>query len=158
MALDGQTDKSKRTEFDCPSSAPLSAGSERRLTARQISQKEPNSSVRRQPVRCPLRRRPSPSIDHGHGWTMDDGRHRPPTIDDLYLSSLERERYWVSVFVSRHIAAYVGIILLTRYLHLLLIPIDHDQQTNRIHLRRPIDAQCSAECDASQTLSTHQTN
>ena len=41
--LDGQTDKLKRTEFVCPSST-------RRSTARQISQKEQNSSVLRRQI------------------------------------------------------------------------------------------------------------
>jgi hypothetical protein len=44
--LDSQTDQSKRTEFVCPSTRPLSAGSERRSTARQIGEKEQNSSIR----------------------------------------------------------------------------------------------------------------
>jgi hypothetical protein len=157
MVIDGQTDKSKITEFICPSSArPLSAGSEWRLTARLISQKNRMrlSVVRPSAVRCVADRRRHRSTMTWM-WTMDAAGRRRSTIS---ICRLERERYWVSVFVSRHSAAYIGIILLTRYLHLLLIPIDHDQQTDRIRLRRPIDAQCSAECDASQTSSTHQTN
>jgi hypothetical protein len=76
IALDGQIVQSKRTELVCPSSTcplsrnsarrrirlavvNLSAVSEQRSTARQFSEKEQNSSRRRQHVHC-LR-----SIPHG---------------------------------------------------------------------------------------------
>ena len=70
--------QSKRTEFVCPSStSPLSAGSERRSTARQISKKEQNSSVRRQPVRCPLAWNDARRPEFGQKEQSSSVHHQP---------------------------------------------------------------------------------
>ena len=54
-ALDGQTNSVKKNRIRLYVVNPSAVGgSERRSTAGQISQKEQNSSVRRQPVRCRL--------------------------------------------------------------------------------------------------------